>query len=149
MRVAMFEGDVALHIFDDHDRVVDNQSGGQGDTEHGERVDGEAEDLDESEGADERDWDGDGGDDGRTPIHKEEEDDDDDDDDGFSEGLDYLSDGVAHDGGGVEGDLIVEPGREGLLQVVERRLCQTIDFERIGVGELLHADADGRPSIES
>ena len=79
-------GEVALHVFDDDDGVVDDQSCGERDAEEGQRVDGEAEDLDEGKGADERDRDRNGGDDRGAPVLQEEEDDDDDDDDGFADG---------------------------------------------------------------
>jgi hypothetical protein len=39
---------MALHVLDDDDGVVDDQAGGQRDAEERERVDGEAEDLDEA-----------------------------------------------------------------------------------------------------
>ena len=85
-------GEVALDVFNDDDSVVYDEACSKGDAEEGERVDAEAEDLDEGEGADERDRDGDGGDDGGAPVLQEEEDDDDDDDDGFADGADDLFD---------------------------------------------------------
>ena len=115
-------GDVALHVLDDDDGVVDDQAGGQGDAEERQRVDGEAEDLDEGEGADERDGNGDGRDDGGAPVLQEEEDDDDDDDDGLAEGLDDFADGLADDGRGVDGDDALHAGREGLREFGRARL---------------------------
>ena len=132
---------VALHVLDDHDGVVDHQAGGQRDAEEGERVDGEAEELDEGEGADERDRNGDGGNDGGAPVEQEEEDDGDDDDDGLAEGDQHFADRVADDGGGVEGDGVFQARRKALGELGERGLGSAIHVERVGVGELLDADA--------
>ena len=68
--------------------------------------------LDEGEGSDERNGDGDGGDEGSAPVLQEKEDDGDDDDNGFDEGLDDLMNGGADDGGGIEGDDGVHARRE-------------------------------------
>ena len=133
-----------LHVFDDDDGVVDHQAGGQRDAEEGERIDGEAEDLDERKGADQRDRDGDGGDDGGAPVLQEQEDDDDDDDDGFAQRADDFADGIADDRGGVEGDRHTScPGGKDFDSSARAALRFSIDLERIGVGELLHADTDG------
>ena len=114
MRVAVLCGNVALHVLDDNDGVVDDQTGGQRDAEHRERVDGESEDLDEGKGADQRDGNGDGGNDGGAPVEQEEEDDDDDDNDRFAQRADDFADRVADDGGGVEGDDVFEARRKRL-----------------------------------
>src|SRR5208283_2539490 len=50
---------VALDVFNDDNHVVDNQPRRQSDAEKCERVDGEAEDLDESKCPDECNWSGD------------------------------------------------------------------------------------------
>ena len=81
MRIGVVLVNMALHIFDHDDGVIDHQAGGQRDAEQGQRIDGEAENLDERKGADQRNRDGDRRDDGRAPVEQEEEDNDDDDDD--------------------------------------------------------------------
>src|ERR1035437_831063 len=87
MRIAMLHRNVALHVFDDHDGVVDDQPRSQRDAKERQRVDGEAEELDEGKGSDQRNWNGDGGDDGGAPVKQEEEDDGNDDEDGKNERL--------------------------------------------------------------
>ncbi len=67
----MLHGDVALHVFDDHDGVVDHEPGGQRDAEERERVDGEPEDLDEGKRSYQRYRDGDRGNDGGAPVKQE------------------------------------------------------------------------------
>ena len=49
--------DVPLDVLDDDDRVVHDDAGGEDDAEERQRVDREADQLDEREGADERDRD--------------------------------------------------------------------------------------------
>src|SRR5579883_2431433 len=139
----MFEGYVTLHVFDDHDGVIHNQTSGQNDAEHGQRVDGEAKHLDEGERAHQRNGDGNGGDDRRTPIEKEEEDDRDDDHNRFFQGRNHFLDGIADDGSGVKSDDILHARREGLCQFREGRFGCLIYIECIGVGKLLHTNTPG------
>ena len=134
---------MALHVFDDDDGVVDDQAGGERDAEERQRVDGEAEDLDEGKGADERDRDGDGGNDGGAPVLQEEEDDDDDDDDRFADRGDDFVDGSPMTVVVSTAMMPFMPGGIGLLQLGEDGAAALVDVERVGVGELLHADADG------
>ena len=122
--------DVPLHIFDDHDGIVDHQAGGQRDAEQRKRVDGEAEDLDERERADERNRDRDGGDDGGAPIEQEQEDDHDDDGDGLGQRDQHFADGVADHGRGVEGDGVFQARREALVQLFQHRLRLGVHVER-------------------
>ena len=130
-------GEVALDVFDDDDGVVDDESGGESDAEECEGVDAESEDLDEGKGADERDRDGDGGNDGGSPVLQEEEDDDDDDDDGFTDGADDLMDGFANDQGRIDGDDPAEAGGIGLFQLGQNGAAALVDVESVGVRELL------------
>ncbi len=136
--------EMALDVFDDYDGVVNDETCGQRNAEQRERVDGEVKDLDEREGSYERDGNRDRRDDGRAPIEQEEEDDDDNDDDGFGEGDDDFVDGVADNGRGIECNDVVQARGEGLGELQESCLGFLIDFECVGVGELLDADTDGR-----
>ena len=142
-------GRVALNVFDDDDGVVDDEAGGERDAEERKRVDAEAEDLDEGKGADERDRDRDGGNDGGAPVLQEEEDDDDDDDDRFTDRRDDLVDRFADDQGGVDGDDALKPGRIGFLQLSQNGAAALVDVESIGVGELLNANTDGIAAFEA
>ena len=45
VRIRVLHGNMPLHVFDDHDCIVDHQSRGQRDSEQRERVDGETEDF--------------------------------------------------------------------------------------------------------
>ena len=70
MRLGDTLGNVTLHVFDDYDGVIDDQSGSEGDAEQSQSIDGEAKDLHENKCADERDGDGDGGNQGAAPVLK-------------------------------------------------------------------------------
>src|SRR5258708_39758070 len=85
-------GEMALHVLDDDDGVVDDQSGGEGDAEEGERVDGKAEDLDEGEGADERHGNGHGGGGRGAPVPQEER-------EGGEEGEEVVTESRGHSSG--------------------------------------------------
>ncbi len=110
---------MALDVFDNDDGVVDYQAGGERNTEQRQRIDGEAEQLDERESADERDGNGDGGDDGGAPVFEENEDDQDDEDDGRAERRDYVADGFADCVGDIEGNLIFHAGRKVFGKAIE------------------------------
>ena len=134
---------MALHVFNDHDGVVNDEAGCERDAEEREGVDGKAEDLDEGEGADQRDGNGDGGDKGGAPVLQEEEDDHDHDDDGFHQRGDDLLDRLADDSRGVDGDGVLQAWREGLLELLENSAAAFINVKCVGVRELLDAYADG------
>src|SRR5208337_3317768 len=133
---------MALDVFDDDDGVVDYEARGERDAEQGQGVDGEAEQLDESERADERDWDGDRGDDGGAPVFEENEDDKDDEEDGLAEGRDYVANGFADGVGGIEGELILHAGRKAFGKAVEFGDAAAVHVEGVGGGELSDADAN-------
>ena len=147
MRVRVLHRNMSLHVFNDDNGVVDHQASGQGNAKERKRIDGEAEQLDKCKGADERDRDGDRRNDGGTPIEQEQENDRDDDDNGLAQRDHDFLNGVVHGRGGIEGDLIFEPRRETSLQLFQSGLGARIHIERVGVGELLHADAMRRVAV--
>src|SRR5258708_1295970 len=104
---------MALDVFDNDDGVVDHQACSESNAEQGQRVDGEAEQLDEREGADERDRNRDRGDDGGAPVLEENEDYQNDKEDGRAEGRDYVADGFADRVSDIEGNLILHAARKG------------------------------------
>ena len=138
---------MALHVLDHHDGVVDHQSGGQRNAEQGERVDGEAEDLDKGEGADQRDRNGDGRDDRRSPVLQEQEDHDDHDENRFDDRRSDFLDGVGDHGRGVDSDHALHARRELFLQVREHGQALALHVQRVGVGELLNAETDGLATL--
>ncbi len=137
----MLHGDVALHVLDDHNGVVDHQPGGQRDSEQRERVDGEAKDLDKGEGANERNRYGDRGDDGGSPIQQKQENNGNDDEDRHAQGPQHLADGVADYRGRIEGDGVLQARREVFRKLGQLGLGQPVHVECVRVRELLDADA--------
>ena len=141
VRIGVLHGDVALDVLDDHDGVVHHQAGGQRNAEESERIDGKAKNFDESEGSDQRNRNGDGGDDGGAPIQQKEEDDADDDHDGHGQRNQHFANRVADHGGRVEGDGVFQSRRKFLRQIGQRGLGRAVHFEGVGVRELFDADA--------
>ena len=134
---------VALDVLDHHDRVVHDDPGGEHDPEQGQGVDGEAEELHEGEGADQRDRDGDGGDERAAPVLQEQEHHEDDEDDGLDQGDQHFLDRLAHDAHVVEGQPPLQTGRERLLQARHLLHDALVDLERVGGGQELDAHAGG------
>src|SRR4029077_9980959 len=107
------------------------------------RIDGEMEGVDESKSTDQGNRNGDRRNNRRTPIQQEEEDDNDDNDYRLFQRSNHFLYRVAHHRGRVEGDYILDAGRERLRKLDERRLGGFVDLQRIGIRELLHANTDG------
>src|SRR4051812_49315970 len=112
MTVALFLMDMPLHVLNDYNGVVDDQTRGQRDAKHRKRVDGKAKDLDKGEGTDERNGNRYGGNDRCSPVLQEEVDDDDDDDDGFEDRLNYFLDRIPDYRRCIEGDNVVKSRRK-------------------------------------
>src|ERR1039458_3462159 len=138
---------MALDVFNDDDGVVDDQTGGQRDAEQGQRVDGKTKQLDEGERADERNRNGDGGDDGGAPVFKEDEDNENHENDGFAQGGNDVADRFADGVGGVERQLVLHARRKALGEAIEFGNAAAVHFERVGGGELGDANADRFASV--
>src|SRR5271155_1467162 len=133
---------MSFDVFDDDDRVVDHQAGGERDTEQRQRIDGEAEQLDERKRPDQRDRNGDCRDDGRAPVFEKDEDDKNDEHNGGAQGRDYVADGFADRVSGIEGDLILHAGRKALGKAIQFGDALLMYIERVGGGELGDGDAN-------
>ncbi len=141
-------GDVALDVFDDHDGVIDDQAGGEGDAEQSQSVDGEAKELDENKCAHKGDRNGDRGNERTAPILKKNVYDEDNQQDGLEEGDQHVSDGFANYRGGVERDRVFEARRKSFGQPQQFLFCEPVDVERIRARELGYADADSLVAVE-
>ena len=102
--------DVPLDVLDDDDRIVDDEAGRERDAEQRQRVDREAEQLDERERADERDRNRDRRNQRRPPVLEEQEHDEDDQADRFEQRGDHLADRLGDDARRVERHLDLQPG---------------------------------------
>src|ERR1700676_4082263 len=133
---------MALDVFDNDDSVVDYQSGGERNAEQRQRVDGEAEQLDERECANERDRNRDRGDDGGAPVFEENEDDQNDEKDGGAERRDHVADGFTDCVGDIEGNLILHPGRKVFGKALKLGKALAVYVEGVGGGKLSNAQAN-------
>src|SRR3982074_1619245 len=143
MRVGVVQVDVPLRVFDDDNCVIDHQAGRESNSKKRQRIDGEIKGIDKSESTNQRHWNGDRRNDGRTPIQQEEEDHNNDDDHRFLERSNNFFHRIADHRGRVESDYVLDAGRKRLRKLDERRLSGLVDLQRIGIRELLHTDAYG------
>jgi hypothetical protein len=117
-------GNVALHVLDHHDGIVDHDADRQHQPEQRKIVERETEQRHEEERADERDRNRDQRDDGGAPGLQEHDDDEHDQKNGLADGRLHLVDRLLDELGRVVDDGVLDARREPL-------------------GKLLHGGADG------
>src|SRR3984957_1325678 len=142
-------GDVALHVFDDHDGVVDHQAGGESQTEKRERIDGEAQNFNEGQSSNQRNRNGDGRNESAAPILQENKNHQHYQADGFEQSVQNVFDRFAHHTGGVKGHCVLDAGWEVLGKPEQFRFRGFVDGERVGPGELGDTEADRVVAIEA
>ena len=111
---ALFE--IARDVLDDHDGVVDNEAGGDGERHQREIVDGVAEQIHHAEGADQRERHGDGRDERGPDFAQEEEDDQHDQQDADDQRDFHVAYAGADGGGAVDRHVDLDGGRDLGLQ---------------------------------
>ena len=136
MRVRLAFLDVALDVFNHHDRIVHHQSCCQRNAEHGQGIDGKSQQLHESKSPDERDWNGDCWNNRGAPILQEDEDDQNDQDDGLNQRAQHVFDRFTDYVGSIECHFCFHPGRETLGKTLQFGNGAAVYLKRIGVGEL-------------
>ncbi|EXI65763.1 MAG: hypothetical protein AW08_02975 [Candidatus Accumulibacter adjunctus] len=140
--------DVVFDRLDDDDGVVDDQTDRQDQTEQRQGVDREAEQREEHEGADQRHRHGEQRDKRRAPALQEDEDDDDHQHQRLEQRvldlLDAFGDGQCR----VEGDDVVEVGRETLLDLFHQCLGAVRGIEGVGSGDLVEGDEGRRLAVQ-
>src|SRR5258708_24750703 len=119
-------------VFDDHDGIVDHETGGDGEGHEGKIVEAVAEEVHHAEGADERERDGDAGNDGGPDVTEENEHHQDDQDDGDQEGAFDVVNGGADGGGAVDGDVEVQRGRDGCPELRDDGLDSIDGIDHVG-----------------
>ena len=134
--------DVAEHVLDDDDGVVDEHADAQGQAAQGQQVQGVAGEVEGDEGRDDGQRDGQADDQGRPPVPEEEEDQD----DGQQAALPGVVDrvlGHALDHVGLVHDHVeLDVGRQGLGQGLELLLDGRADDGRVGPGPLADDEED-------
>jgi len=133
--------------FDHHDGIVDDDADGEHDREQGRKIDGETEGRHGCEGADDGDRHGRAGYQHGAPILQEDEDDKEHEDRRFDQGLVHLMDGLAHEGGSVEGNVGDQAGREFARELGHLLAHLGCDLQRVRSRCLEHGEPGGGLSI--
>ena len=131
-----------LHRFHHHDRVIDHDADGEHQPEQRERVDGEAERGERSEGADERNGHHQNRNQRRTPALQEKEDDEHDQHKGYEQGLDHLFERLGHERRGAVRDVVDDAWRKPRCLIFHHLLDLLGNVERVGIR--LQEDSDQR-----
>ncbi len=136
--VTAFE--VLLHVLDHDDRVVHHQADRQHQAHQRERVDREAESGHQPERGDQRDRDRDHGNQRGAQALQEDEHDDQHQAKSLEQGMFHLIDVLADIASGIEGDAVLDIGREVAGQPVHLGPDRGDNGQRIGVGVLVNGD---------
>ena len=123
--------DMTLDVFNDHDRVINDEADGEDEREQGQQVDRVAKRQQQQHHPHQRKRDRDNRNDRRAKTSEEQEDHYDDDQRGFDQRLFHLIDGRADEGGGVIGYRHVETGRQLRLDRRHRLAYGVDDGQRI------------------
>ncbi len=137
--------EMPLHVLDDDDRVVHDETDGQHDAEKRQKVDREPGHQHQEDGADERNGDRDDRDEHRPEGAEEEEDDEDDDQERDRQGLQDLADRVLDVGGRVVRDPDLHADGQ-LRPDVGDRVAHVLDHGE-GVGGRQHPDPHERGGL--
>ncbi len=124
-----------LDVLHHDDGVIHHQPDGKDDGQQGQQVDGEAEDLHQKDGADQRHGNGHHRDEHRAEGAEKEKDDDHDDEQGVAQGLEHLVDGILDIIGGVVGDPGLHAGGQLLLDGCHLGPHPADDIQGVGVGQ--------------
>ena len=127
-------------VFHHHDGVVHHQTDREHEREERDRVDPEADRVEHREGADQRDGDGDRGDQRGAPILEEDEDDQEDQQHGREERLDHFGDRLRHELRGVVAHHLRHAGGKALREPLELGAHRRGDLERVGLRHLEDAE---------
>ena len=138
----------ALHVLDDHDRIVDHEADGEHDGEQADRVGRIAGDLEDREDADQRHRNRHRGDDRGAQVLEEDEDDQQHDDGRQPQCLGDLLDGGGHEQGRIVDDFRLEVRGKAALQLRQLRAHLPGDAQRIGVGKLVDRQCRCRHPVE-
>ncbi len=126
--------DLGVDVLKHHDGVVDHQTDGKDNPQQCEHIDGEASDIHDEKGPDERNGNGDDGDDGRTPVAQEQEYDQHDQREGDVDGLQHLVDRLAYVFGDVEAHGQLDVVRQVKFDLLDARIEFVGDGNVVGTG---------------
>jgi hypothetical protein len=133
---------VAGDVLDDHDGVVHDKAGGDGEGHQREVVDGIAQQPHDAEGAQQRERHGDGGNDGGPDLAQKEEDDQNNQADADDERDFYVAHAGANGRCPVHGHVDLDGGRDGGLQARHLAHHTIHGGDNVGAGNLEDDDQD-------
>ena len=134
--------DVALDVLHHDDGVIDDDADGEHEPEQGERIDGEAEQIQHREGADGRYRNGQQRDDRRAPCLQKQDDHDNHERDGFQQRVDHGFDRSTHELRRIVDDRIFHALRHVLLQLGQGGADVVRDRQGVGIRRLEDTDRD-------
>jgi hypothetical protein len=138
---------VAVDAFDHDDGVVDDQSDRQHEGEQGQQVDGKAQHKHDREGANQRQRNGDHGNNDGTGRSQKGEHHEGDDQDCFGQRPFHLGDGAVHEHSGIIDHVARQAAGQLLLDQRQHGLHARDDREQAGRGNRLDADIDALSAV--
>ena len=140
---------MALDIFHHDDGIIDHNSHAQHDGQEGEQIDGEAKNLHEKNGSNERNRNGNHRHEHGTQGAQEKKNDDYDDEEGLAERLYDLLDRVFDINGAVVGDTCLEAGGKVFFDFLHLAADAFDDIQRVGIRQRPDAHKDSRLAAET
>ncbi len=140
--------DVAFHVLDHHDRIVDHDADREHQAEQRQRIDREAQHIEHGEGSDHRHRHRDQRNDRGAPGLQEQDHDQHDEQDRLEQRVHHRVDRVAHEDRGVKVGAVAQAGRELLGQLVHLTDHRVAHLQQVGAGRLEHRDDGGGLAVE-
>ncbi len=140
--------EMAGDVFHDHDGVIDDEAGGDGERHQREIVEAVAAEIHDREGADERDGHGDGRDERGAAVAQEDEDHEDDQNDRNDERAFDVADGGPDGGGAVENDGGIDALRDGGLDGRQLGANAIDGVDDVGAGLAEDDEHDGALAVQ-
>ena len=139
-----------VDVFENHDRIVHHHADQQQQRQHGERIEGVAEEVDDGDGAHQRNRNGECDDQRRAQRTQEQPDHGSGEEGALEQMLLERPHDLQNEQRVVGNDGQLEAGRKLRANlVVDPRLDALDDFDRVGIGDLDQTEADCRPALET
>ena len=139
---------MAMDVLHHHDRVVDHEPDRQHHRQQRQKIEAESHHQHQRANADQRQWNGDDGNDHRTERRQEQEDHHDDDEYGLPQRLLDLVDRRLNEFGGIVGHLHLHRRRQVTLELRKQRTNALDQRQRVALRRRLHSDEDGVLAVE-
>ena len=138
---------VAGNVFDDHDGIIHDETGADGERHEGKIVEAVMAKVHHAESANQRKWHGHAGDDRGPNVSQEREDHENDEDDGNDQRYFDVVDGRANRGGAVNGNVQMQGRRDGCAEHWQDVHDPVDGFNHVGAGLAEDSHEDTRFSL--